>query len=207
MGEKHTLSLSFDKDILGEFIQVTGVKTVGKLTNELENCMSRYIEENKLLSLEEKATCNEYTKELIWKCETKEEFSTIGDLLKYILRKLLESGVASEDVIEELQRASGNVPVRNFNLERSFYVNENFGTSYPLLLEHEKWKEYCKGGNPFSTEWFFIGDKKFHFCSAWVQRGEQRKKILVWIERNLKNWFEHADRRSIVEMTVWIKNL
>ena len=207
MGEKRTLSLSFDKDILRDFIQVTGVKTVSQLTDALENCMSQYAEENKLLSAEERMLCNAWTEELLRKCESKEEFNTIGDLLKYILRKLLESGVVSEDVIEELQKANGKTPVKNFDLKRGFYVNENFGTSYPLLLEHEKWKEYCKGGNPFSTEWFFIGDKKFHFCSAWVQKEEQRKKILEWIERNLRKWFEHADRRSTMEMMDWIKNL
>lgn len=201
MGEKIDLVISVDKDVYEGFI-LSAYFNNDNVNSTLEKFMRSYVDS----STYQNEDYNAWTTKLIKKCTDEEEFKSIGNLLKYVLRKLLEQGVAS-DKIEQLQQASGRVPIRNFNLESGFYVNDNFAISQPLLIEHKKWKQYCKGGNPFSADWFFIGNKKFHFCSQWTQADDQRKKILEWIETNLNSWFIQADKHSCDEMIRWIESL
>ena len=128
----------------------------------------------------------------------------VGELANIVLRRLLEKIVTDDVEIEELQKASGPKTVDNLGIEHGWYVNRNFGLSYPLLITEEH-LQFDRGSN-FYTMPLNINGEEYHLCSQWVE-GIHRQKLEKWISKRLPEWLAETDEDSRNEMINWLKKL
>lgn len=169
----------------------------------IERAMLAYAEENSPLSQPSpppQSSPELLTEKLLEKFQGK----AIGKLAGNGLRGLLERGVASESEVEKLLEASGKKTALILNLKRGFYVNENFGLSYPLIILAEN-KQYDKGNN-FYVKPLKINGNEYYLCSQWNENNH-REKLEAWIRKSLPLWLAAADEQSRNEMIRWIEDL
>lgn len=133
------------------------------------------------------------TEELLTNCES----YRVGELVKIVLRKLLEAGVASEQEIEEMQKASGRVQTENYHTAFGRYNNENFKTAFPLLITEEGSDKFYK----FSLK---IYGETYYLCSQWADRNLE--PLRNWIRSHLPKWFERATEEQKSNMIRFIKS-
>lgn len=197
MGEKLYITVPIDEDIFFKFSQVA--KSNGQSKNKLiEELMDLYVK--KYSSSTTSNPPEEYvklTEELLKKWRER----LIGRFANFVLRGLLERGVAEDWEVTEFQKANGQTQVERLEIPFGAYVNEKFGISFPLLIKEEN-LQYDKGNN-FYTSSLFIDGKEFWLCSQWNKN--HREKMENWIRKSLPKWFECADEDSRKEMIQWIK--
>lgn len=162
----------------------------------LERMMLEYVEKNSTAPVDTTVL----TKKLL------EKFSkrNVGQLANRVLRKLLEKGVVNEtSEIELLQVASGARTAKNLQIQRGFYVSENFRLSFPLLITEEH-KQYDTGNNFFAAP-LKINGNEYYLCSQWVQN-LHREKLEAWILKRLPPWLDAVDDQKRNEIINWINN-
>ena len=160
----------------------------------LERMMLEYVERSTTID----------TVALTEKLLEKFEKENVGQLAKIVLRKLLEKGVANEtSEIELLQRTSGDVTAKKLHIERGFYVRDNFGLSFPLLITEEH-KQHDTGNN-FYVKPLKINGNEYYLCSQWVQK-LHREKLETWIRKRLPPWLASTDDQKRNEIINWINN-
>ncbi|MBR1645806.1 MAG: hypothetical protein IJ685_03415 [Selenomonadaceae bacterium] len=161
----------------------------------LERMMREYVGKNST-----KVDFNALTEKLLKKFSQK----NVGQLANKVLRKLLEKGVANKtSEIELLQMASGARTAKNLQIQRGFYVSENFGLSFPLLITEDH-KQYDTGNNFFVAP-LKINGNEYYLCSQWVQNNH-REKLEAWIRKRLPPWLASTDDQKRNEIINWINN-
>ena len=125
----------------------------------------------------------------------------IGQFAKMILRGLLERGVAPDYALSEMEKANGQVQVSKFKIQWGLYCNKNFGISFPLLVDEERFK---LDKTKFYNTPLNIGGKKFHLCSQWT--ASHREPMENWIRQYLPKWFEDAKPEQREDMKTFIAN-
>ena len=206
MGEKIYVTIPIDEDIFYTFSKV--VKRNGKSKYEtLEELMRLYIEK---LSAESNSATPDvnpddsdyvaWTAKLLQKCSDYK----VGQLANFVLRRLLEKGVADDKEVEEFQKANGAITVDTLQIKFGKHVKNEFGLSFPLLITDEH-RQYDRGNN-FWVNPSHIAGQKFYLCSQWVEN-LHRKKLEGWIRKSLPIWLENTDEDSRNEMLHWIANM
>lgn len=91
----------------------------------------------------------------------------IGQIVRTVLRRILESGVVSEKEIEDMQTAE--------------YSKDTFDIQYPLLSPIRKERYYAA---PLS-----IKGKTYYLCSEWfeVAANNDRPYLLAWIKKYISD--------------------
>lgn len=193
MGEKILVTFSIDEDIFFEFSQT--VKRKGEEKNDtLERLMQCYAKEVQPTEPEPPPD-NPLDKFARYK---------VGELANIVLRKLLESGVATEQEVIEFQKASGATQLKRLHIDFGHYVKDNFGLSFPLLITPER-VQYDVGNNFYTTP-LSIGGKRYYLCSQWVEN-LHREKLEKWIRTHLPIWLKQTDEYNRNEMIRWIESL
>lgn len=142
-----------------------------------------------------------WTEELLTNCKG----YPVGKLAGIVLRKLLEAGVASEDEVVEMQKASGWASIEKYHINSGLYCNENFKTSFPLLLIPEKKKMYDIAPSKFLVNPLTIRGEKFHLSAQWFVYN--REPMEKWIRNHLPEWFDkRATEEQKADMINFIKN-
>lgn len=196
MSAKISKSFSIDEDVYFKF--KAKIESAGEnMDTTIENFMRLYNDSNVIDPLN-----NEYvalTEKLLdaWK------YNAIGKLANNVLRKLLESGVATDWEISEFQKARGAVQVNRLEISFGNYVSENFNLPFPLLITPEH-LQYDTGKN-FYVNPLYIDGNEYYLCSQWVGH-LHRKKMESWIRKRLPKWFEETDEYNRNKMISWIEN-
>ena len=139
----------------------------------------------------------ELTEILLSRCER----YAVGQFVQIIMRKLLESGVADEETIAEMQKASGQASIKKYHIDFGLYNNENFKTPFPLLITEEQKQKYDQP-QQFAVNPLTIYGKKYHISSQWFV--QNRKSIEKWIIGHLPKWFETATEEQKADMEKFI---
>ena len=142
----------------------------------------------------------DYTEKLLENCEDYK----VGELAKVVLRKLLEEGVASEEEIKEMQKASGAVQIANFHTTFGRYNNENFKTAFPVLITEQQKRDYDKAPQKFLVNPLNIYGKNFHLSAQWFKFN--REPMEKWISSHLPRWFESATEEQKSNMIRFIES-
>ena len=191
-------SFKVDVDVLKNFLDV--LKENNEFPDDvIESFMKEYSEE--ITAPEPIGGEGVYlTEELLQKCEDYK----VGKFADIVLRKLLESGVASEEEIAEMQKASGKVQIQNYNTTHGFYNNKNFKTAFPVLITEQQKRDYDQNLPKFRVIPLNIGGRSFHLSAQWFPYN--RKPMENWIRSHLPKWFEHADEEQKTDMKNFISN-
>ena len=142
---------------------------------------------------------NELTEKLLKNCKDYK----VGELVRVVLRKLLEVGVASEDEILEMRKASGRAPLKTYRTSFGRYNKENFDTTFPLLITEQQKRDYDQNVPKFLVTPLNIRGESFHLSAQWFTHN--RKPIEDWIRSHLPKWFERATEEQKSEMKSFIK--
>ncbi len=140
-----------------------------------------------------------YTEKLLENCKA----YRVGQLVRVVLRKLLEVGVASEDEILEMRKASGRAPLNTYRTSFGRYNKENFDTTFPLLITEQQKRDYDQNVPKFLVTPLNIRGESFHLSAQWYTHN--RKPIEDWIRSHLPKWFERATEEQKSEMKSFIK--
>lgn len=193
MKEKILVTFSIDEDIFFEFSRAVKQNNLSR-EDVIEFYMRYFVNES------DKQPNNNWTTVLLDKCSS----YRVGELANIVLRKLLESGVATEREVIEFQNASGATQVNRLHIAFGRYVKDNFGLSFPLLITTERF-QYDTGNNYYVNP-LHIDGKNYYLCSQWVE-GPHREKLEAWIRTHLPIWFAQADEHNRKEMIRWIESL
>ena len=122
-----------------------------------------------------------------------------------VLIPLIQNGFASENEIERMNEASGNVARSRFNAKPGNYCRNSFNSPYALLIDRQT-KIFCDNEPPakYSANYFEINGEFYHHCIQW-QEGS-RDSVNDWIRRHLKNRFENANEDQRNEMEKFIED-
>ncbi|MBR2774559.1 MAG: hypothetical protein IKD73_06175 [Selenomonadaceae bacterium] len=168
----------------------------------IEEFIKAYVNDssiNKIGGGDEKLTGNELTEKLLKNCKDYK----VGELVRVVLRKLLEVGVASEDEILEMRKASGRAPLNTYRTSFGRYNKENFDTTFPLLITEQQKRDYDQNVPKFLVTPLNIRGESFHLSAQWYTHN--RKPIEDWIRSHLPKWFERATEEQKSEMKSFIK--
>ena len=189
-------SFKVDVDILKSFLDA--LKTRNEFPNDvIESFMKEYSKE---IITPSDSEGEYYTKKLLENCEGYK----VGELAKVVLRKLLEEGVASEEEIEEMQKASGQVQVANFHTTFGRYNNENLKTAFPVLITEQQKHDYDKSPQKFLVTPLNIYGENFHLSAQWFDRN--REPMEKWIKTHLPKWFDSATEEQKSNMIKFIES-
>ena len=192
-------SFKVDVDILKSFLDA--LKTRNEFPNDvIESFMKVYSETTVITGPSPRPEGKYYTEKLLENCKVYK----VGELAKVVLRKLLEEGVASEEEIEEMQKASGQVQVANFHTTFGTYNNENFKTAFPVLITEQQKRDYDKAPQKFLVNPLNIYGKNFHLSAQWFKFN--REPMEKWIRSHLPRWFESATEEQKSNMIRFIES-
>ena len=184
-----------DVDVLKNFLDA--LKTRKEFPNDvIESFMKEYSEKTDPSPRPEE----DYTEKLLENCKVYK----VGELAKVVLRKLLEEGVASEEEIKEMQKASGAVQIANFHTTFGRYNNENFKTAFPVLITEQQKRDYDKAPQKFLVNPLNIYGKNFHLSAQWFKFN--REPMEKWIRSHLPRWFESATEEQKSNMIRFIES-
>ena len=193
-------SFKVDVNILKSFLDA--LKTRNEFPNDvIESFMKKYSEEIVKPPIGPEGEEGEYyTEKLLRNCEQYK----VGQFAKVVLRKLLEEGVASEEEIAEMQKASGTVQIENFHTTFGRYNNENFKTAFPVLITEQQKRDYDKSPQKFLVNPLNIYGKNFHLSAQWFKYN--REPMENWIRSHLPKWFESATEEQKSNMIKFIES-
>lgn len=188
-------TFEIDCEVLKNFISVPDCKN-STPDAIVEKLICEYVEKIDENSIVEK-NYSAYTEEFLKKCKDYK----VGEFINIFLRKFLEEGVASEEEVGEMQKANGQKPCKKFKIPFGLYCNNNFKTSFPLLIDAEH--RANDNGNNFWVRPSTIYEKEFYICSQWAR--QHRKPTEDWIRNHLPKWFEKATEDQQIEMKKFIE--
>ena len=198
---KVAANFNVDVGVLNRFLDV--LKENNKFPDDvIETFMRNYsiaIDDDTIDDTDD-TTGEKLTKELLERCKN----YAVGKLAKIVLRKLLEAGVASEDEIVEMQKASGAVQVKNFHTEFGIYNKENFKTSFPVLITEQQKRDYDIALPKFLVMPLTIRGEKFHLSAQWFK--QNREPLENWVLNHLPAWFDNATEKEKSDMEKFIKS-
>ena len=171
----------------------------------IEEFMRAYVEdksESPIIPPKTIGVYEELTEKLLENCASYK----VGQFAKIVLRKLLEAGVASEDEIEEMQKAAGAVQVKNFHTVFGIYNSENFSTAFPVLITEQQKLDYDNNNPPpkFLVVPLNIRGKNYHLSAQWFV--QNRAPMEKWVRSHLPKWFESATEEQVADMKKFIES-
>ena len=192
---KIKLSCEVDSNVLVEFLNTLKNQENFTLDSFIEEKMKEYIDFPEEDS-DGKISGEDFIKLLMEKTKNYK----VGQLANIVLRKLLELGVANSKEIEEMQKASGTVPVETYHTNYGFYCKNNFNTSFPVLITEYQKENYdgCSSPPKFLAQPLAIEDKKFYLSAQWYTQNLDPMK--TWIVEHLRSWLYQADEHQENEL-------
>ena len=205
MAKKITIMFQLDEEVSRNFVRAVNSK--GYLAEDiLEEFMRYYIESEPPEPPEPSEPGDD---DVNWTTILLQKFSDkkVGQLANQVLRELIERGVATKDEIAEFQKASGNVPQKDYHVPFGKYVRDEFGTTFPLLINEQRWKNYDKTKKTpkYLVQPLYVNGEKFYLCAQWFVWN--REPMENWIRKHLPLWLNQTDDQSRAYMINWIKSL
>lgn len=200
MPEKISVTFRIDEKIFNDFTRA--VNRNGFLAEDiLEEFMRYYVNESDSADFDDD--------DVNWTTILLDKFADkrVGELANQVLRELIERGVATEYEIAEFQKASGNVPQKDYHVPFGTYVRDEFGTTFPLLINEQRWKDYdrTKKTPKYLVQPLYVNGEKFYLCAQWFVRN--RAPMENWIRKHLPLWLKQTDDQSRADMINRIKSL
>lgn len=207
MAEKNTVTFQLDEEVSREFVRAANIK--GYLPEDLLEEFMRYYVNESDDEPDELEESDELDDEVNWTTILLDKFANkkVGELANHVLRELIERGVATEEEIAEFQKASGNVPQKDYHVPFGKYVRDEFGTTFPLLINEQRWKDYdrTKKTPKYLVQPLYVNGEKFYLCAQWFINN--RAPMENWIRKRLPLWLKQTDAKSRAYMINWIKSL
>ena len=125
----------------------------------------------------------------------------VGQLANIVLRQLLEAGVASEEEVAEMQKASGKVSIKKYHIAYGIYCKDNFKTAFPLLIAADRKKLYDVP-QKFLVMPLTVYGQKYNLSAQWFV--QNRELLENWIRSHLPEWFKHATEDQKADMRKFI---